>query len=39
MRDDILEIFWTMYEEEAWKTLIDILDSPITMEDMNTFAV
>ena len=39
MRDDILEIFWTTYEEEAWKRLTDILDSPITTEDVNTFAV
>ena len=39
MRDDILEIFWTTYEEETWKRLIDILDSPITMEDVNTFDV
>ena len=39
MRDDILEIFWTTYENEAWKRLIDILDSPITKEDVNNFAV
>ena len=39
MRDGILEIFWTTYEEEAWKRLIDILDSSVTMEDVNTFAV
>ena len=29
MRDDILEIFWSTYEEEAWKRL----------NDVNTFAV
>ena len=39
MRDDILEIFWATYEEEAWKRLNDILDSPITTEDVNTCAV
>ena len=39
MHDDILEIFWTTYEEETWKRLIHILDSPITMEDGNTFDV
>ena len=39
MRDDILELFWTTYEEKAWKRLTDILDSPITTEDVNTFAV
>ena len=39
MRHDILEIFWTTYEVEAWKRLTDILDSPITTEDVNTFAV
>ena len=39
MGDDILEIFWTTYEQEAWKRLNDILDSPITTEDVNTFAV
>ena len=39
MRDDILEIFWTTYEEEAWKKLNYILDSPITTGDVNTFAV
>ena len=39
IRDDILEIFWTTYENEAWKRLIDILDSPITKEDVNNFAV
>lgn len=39
MRDDILEIFWSTYEEEAWKRLNDMLDSPITTNDVNTFAV
>ena len=39
MRDDILEIFWTTYEEEAWKQLIDILDSSIITGDVNAFAV
>jgi len=39
MRDDILEIFWSTYEEEAWKRLNDMRDSPITTEDVNTFAV
>ena len=39
MRDDILEIFWSTYEEEAWKRLNDMLDSLITTEDVNTFAV
>ena len=39
MHDHILEIFWTTYEEQTWKRLIDILDSPITMEDVNTFDV
>ena len=36
MREDTLEIFWATYEEEAWKRLTDILDSPITTEDVNT---
>ena len=39
MRDDILEIFWSTYEEEAWKRLNDMLESPITTNDVNTFAV
>ena len=39
MRDDILETFWSTYEEEVWKRLNDMLDSPITTEDVNTFAV
>ena len=39
MRDDILEIFWSTYEEEAWKRLNDMLDSSITTDDVNTFAV
>ena len=39
MRDDILEIFWNTYKEEAWKRLNDMLDSPITTNDVNTFAV
>ena len=34
-----IEIFWATYEEEALKRLTDILDSPITTEDVNTFAV
>ena len=39
MRDDILEILRSTYQEEAWKRLTDILDNPITTEDVNTFAV
>ena len=39
MRNDILEIFWSTYEEEAWKRLNDMRYSPITTEDVNTFAV
>ena len=39
MRNDILEIFWSTYEEKAWKRLNDMRDSPITTEDVNTFAV
>ena len=39
MRNDILEIFWSTYQEEAWKKLNDMRDSPITTEDVNTFAV
>ena len=39
MRDDILEIFWSTYEEEAWKRLNDMLDSLITTNDVNAFAV
>ena len=39
MRNDSLEIFWSTYQEEAWKKLNDMRDSPITTEDVNTFAV
>ena len=39
MRNDILEISWSTYEEEAWKRLNNMRDSPITTEDVNTFAV
>ena len=39
MRDDILEIFWATYEDEAWTRLIRIADSPVTTEDVDTFAV
>ena len=39
MRDDILEILRSTYQEEAWKRLTDILDNPITTEDVNTFAI
>ena len=38
MRDDILEVFWATYEEEAWQRLVDIVDNPITTEHVNTFA-
>ena len=39
MRDDILEVFWSTYEDEAWTRLIGIADSPVTTEDVDTFAV
>ena len=39
VRDDIIEIFWSTYEEEAWKRLNEMLDSPITTDNVNTFAV
>ena len=39
MRDDILEIFWATYEDEAWTRLIGIADSPVTTEDVDNFAV
>ena len=39
MRDDILEIFWATYEDEAWTRLIAIADSPVTTEDVDTFEV
>ena len=39
MWNDILEICLSTYEEEAWKRLNDMRDSPITTEDVNTFAV
>ena len=28
MRDDILEIFWSTHEEEAWKRLNDVITLP-----------
>ena len=39
MRDDILELFWSTYEDEAWTRLIDIADNPVTTEDVDTYAV
>ena len=39
MRNDILEVFWSTYEDEAWTRLIDIADNPVSTEDVDTFAV
>ena len=39
MRDDILEVFWATYEDEAWKRLVEITDNGVTTEHVNTFAV
>ena len=39
MRNDILELFWVTYEDEAWKRLIDIADNPDTTENLDTFAL
>ena len=39
MRNDILEVFWSTYEDEAWTRLIDIADNPVTTKDVDTFAV
>ena len=39
MRNDILEVFWSTYEDEAWTRLIDIADNPATTKDVDTFAV
>ena len=39
MRDDILDLFWSKYEDEAWTRLIDIADNPVTTEDVDTYAV
>ena len=38
IRDDILEVFWATYEEEAWQKLVHIVDNPITTEHVNAFA-
>ena len=39
MRADILEVFWSTYEDEAWTRLIDIADNPVSTEDVDTYAV
>ena len=39
MRDDILEVFWSTYEDEVWTRLVEIADNPITTEKVDIFAL
>lgn len=39
MRQDIINEFWTVYEQEAWKRLIEVVGTPgVTEKDAETFA-
>ena len=40
MRQDIFDAFWTVYEQETWNRLNELIGSPdVTVEDVEEFAL